>query len=110
MNATMKAWCGANKLLHMTHTVNGSMAPIAAELQQGGRPSIEGISRAARAAKAAYLGPVLRTALAWMQPPERALVCSGGELRDACLCAPGSNVWWQGMRRTDRLSGCLSHG
>lgn len=58
--------------------------------QQGGAaPSIEGISGAARAAKAAYLGPLLRPVLAWTQPPDPAVArlgsAAGSELRDACL-------------------------
>lgn len=65
------------------HSLPALMFISAEQRQQQGRgaPSIEGISAAARAAKAAYLGPLLRAVLAWTTAQNRSVE----ELRDACL-------------------------
>jgi hypothetical protein len=49
--------------------------------QGGGMPSVEGISATVRAAKAAFLEPLLRAVLGWTGTSDYA----EDQLRDACL-------------------------
>jgi hypothetical protein len=49
--------------------------------QGGGMPSVEGISATVRAAKAAFLEPLLRAVLVWTATADYA----EDQLRDACL-------------------------